>query len=89
MKRPGLASKEAVGKMFSKPKVKFDEKEEGPPPAPPEPFISGISREGTLEMKFTEPMVVPKFKSNKRSLEEGISLSQIDVTRDILDFEFG
>jgi len=59
------------------------------PKKKPEPFIGGISRDGKVEIKFSEPMVLPDFAKNKRFLEEGLKLSQIDVTRDVMDFEFG
>jgi len=42
-------------------------------------------------MKFSEPIKVPKFKDSesRRQMEEAFSLSEIDVTRDVVDFDFG
>lgn len=58
------------------------------PPAP-KPRISGMSRDGVVEMKFSEPMRPPAFiKDKRRSLKEQLELADIDVTRDIVDFEF-
>ena len=34
---------------------------EGKPPPKPETFISGMTRDGRIEMKFSEPMIVPNF----------------------------
>jgi hypothetical protein len=50
-----------------------------------------ISRNGALSIKFSHPMIVPKFldnATNKRELGQGVYLSEIDLTRDIIDLKF-
>ena len=53
--------------------------------------VKSISRNGILKINFNQEMIVPPFvtdKNSARNLEEAVTLSEIDVTRDILDLQF-
>lgn len=101
--RPGvkIAPKKAVlaalvqkvKKIVPDPVKKEKGEKPPPPPPPPTPKFGGISRDGAADIKFDEPMKTPNVNSpNKlmRELAEGkITLSEVDVQRDIVDVDFG
>jgi hypothetical protein len=60
-----------------------------PPPPPVEVKFEKMSRDGSIEIKFNQPLKVPSFLDQE--IERGrelISLKDLDVSRDILDIKF-
>ena len=64
------------------------------PPPKPKMEIRRITRDGFIEVAFDQDMWVPKFRkpisnpTDSRILEQGLLLSEIDVTRDLVDIDF-
>jgi non-canonical (house-cleaning) NTP pyrophosphatase len=52
--------------------------------------VGAMSRDGKLGIGFNQPLVVPPFNSDSASKGRslGISVEELDVTRDVLNFEY-
>lgn len=63
-------------------------------PEPVKMKIGGISRQGVVNIKFNQKLIVPSFLDNspmnteKRGPRELVALSELNVARDVLYFKF-